>query len=160
VILAAGPRPIRFVMDHRIFRTPIISFVFRTGKAIPIAPAKEDEALLNAAYDAVAKALEAGELVAIFPEGRITDTGDLYPFKGGIKRIIERTPVPVVPLALKGLWGSFFSRRGGPAMSKPHRIVTKVFSKIGLEASAAVAPSAVTPEGLQVEVQRMRGDWK
>jgi len=160
VILAASPRPIRFVMDHNIFRTPIVSFVFRTGKAIPIAPAKDDEKLLEEAYDRVAEALEAGELVAIFPEGRITDNGDLYPFKGGIKRIIERTPVPVVPLALKGLWGSFFSRRGGPAMSKPHRIVTKVFSKIGLEASAAVAPSAVTPEGLQVEVQRMRGDWK
>jgi 1-acyl-sn-glycerol-3-phosphate acyltransferase len=160
VILAASPRPIRFVMDHNIFRTPIVSFVFRTGKAIPIAPAKDDEKLLEEAYDRVADALEAGELVAIFPEGSITDNGDLYPFKGGIKRIIERTPVPVVPLALKGLWGSFFSRRGGPAMSKPHRIVTKVFSKIGLEASAAVAPSAVTPEGLQVEVQRMRGDWK
>jgi 1-acyl-sn-glycerol-3-phosphate acyltransferase len=158
VILAASPRPIRFVMDHRIFRTPIVSFVFRTGKAIPIAPAKEDEKLLEAAYDAVAEALEQGELVAIFPEGRITDTGDLYPFRTGIRRIIERTPVPVIPLALKGLWGSFFSRRDGPAMTKPHRLVP--FKRIGLEASAPWTPAAVTPEGLQVEVQRMRGDWR
>jgi 1-acyl-sn-glycerol-3-phosphate acyltransferase len=160
VILAASPRPIRFVMDHRIFRTPIVSFVFRTGKAIPIAPAKEDEALLNAAYEEVAKALENGELVAIFPEGRITDTGDLYPFRGGIKRIIDRTPVPVIPLALKGLWGSFFSRRDGAAMSKPARIIQRAFSRVELEASAPWAPAAVTPEGLQSEVLRMRGDWK
>ena len=160
VILAASPRPIRFVMDHNIFRTPVISFVFRTGKAIPIAPAKEDERLLNEAYDRVAEALEAGELVAIFPEGRITDTGEMYPFRGGVKRIIDRTPVPVVPLALKGLWGSFFSRRGGRAMSKPYRLIRNLFLKIGLEASPAIAPAVVTPEGLQLEVARMRGDWK
>jgi len=147
-----------FMKKICIFRTPIVSFVFRTGKAIPIAPAKEDEKLLEEAYDRGAEALEAGELVAIFPEGRITDTGDLYPFRGGIRRIIERTPVPVIPLALKGLWGSFFSRRGGPAMTKPHRLVP--FKRIGLEASAAVAADAVTPEGLQLEVARMRGDWK
>src|SRR5205085_2840417 len=98
--------------------------------------------------------------VAIFPEGRITDTGDLYPFRAGIKRIIERTPVPVIPLALKGMWGSFFSRRGGAAMTKPIRIIRNLFAKIGLEASAAIPPAAVTPEGLQLEVERMRGDWK
>ena len=158
VILAASPRPIRFVMDHRIFRTPVLAFIFRTGKAIPIAPAKEDEALLNAAYDAVAKALEAGELVAIFPEGRITDTGDLYPFKGGIKRIVERTPVPVVPLALKGLWGSFFSRRDGPAMTKPFR--RGLLSRIALEAAPAVPAAAASPESLQAQVLAMRGDWR
>ena len=160
VILAASPRPIRFVMDHNIFKTPIVSFVFRTGKAIPIASAKENEKLLEEAYDRIAEALEAGELVAIFPEGRITDTGDLYPFRGGIKRIVERTPAPVVPLALKGLWGSFFSRRDGKAMTKPHLLISNLFKTISLEASAAVAPAAATPEGLQLEVQRMRGDWK
>src|SRR5207237_10810739 len=136
VILDASARPIRLVMDHGIFRTPIISFVFRTGKAILLAPAKEDEALLNAAYEEVAKALERGELVAIFPEGRITDTGELYPFRGGIKRIIDRTPVPVIPLALKGLWGSFCSRRDGAAMSNPWRIIQRAFSRVELEASA------------------------
>jgi len=160
VILAASPRPIRFVMDHNIFKTPIVSFVFRTGKAIPIASAKDDEKLLEEAYDRIAEALEAGELVAIFPEGRITDTGDLYPFRGGIKRIVERTPAPVVPLALKGLWGSFFSRRDGKAMTKPHLLISNLFKRISLEAGGAVAPAAATPEGLQVEVQRMRGDWK
>ncbi len=158
VILAASPRPIRFVMDHRIFSTPVISFVFRTGKAIPIAPAKEDEALLNEAYEKIAAALEAGELVAIFPEGRITDTGELYPFRAGIRRIVDRTPVPVIALALKGLWGSFFSRRYGPAMSKPFR--RGLFSRIALEAAPAIAPASATPESLQATVQAMRGDRK
>ena len=158
VILAASPRPVRFVMDHRIFKVPVLSFVFRTGKAIPIAPAKEDEALLNAAYDEVARALEAGELVAIFPEGRITDTGELYPFRGGIRRIVERTPVPVVPLALKGLWGSFFSRRDGAAMTRPFR--RGIFSRIGLEAAPAVAPAYAMPEALQSTVEALRGDWR
>ncbi|HUJ01521.1 MAG TPA: MFS transporter [Usitatibacter sp.] len=156
VILAASPRPIRFVMDHRIFATPVLSFVFRTGKAIPVASAKENEKLLNEAYDRIAEALEAGELVAIFPEGRITDTGDLYPFKRGIQRIVQRTPVPVIPLALKGLWGSFFSRvHGGKAMRNPLR--NKLFAPIALEAAPCVSPERATPEMLQAVIAGMRG---
>lgn len=156
VITAACPRPIRFVMDHQIFKIPVLSFIFRTGKAIPIASAKVDEALLNSAYDKVAEALEAGELVCIFPEGRITDNGDLYPFKSGIKRIIDRTPAPVIPMALRGLWGSFFSRKGGPAMTKPFR--RGVLSAIGLAVAPRVPAPQVTPEGLQVQVAALRGD--
>jgi 1-acyl-sn-glycerol-3-phosphate acyltransferase len=158
VILAASPRPIRFVMDHHIFKVPVLSFIFRTGKAIPIASAKENEALLNKAYDQIAEALADGELVAIFPEGRITDNGDIYPFKGGIRRIVERTPVPVIPMALRGLWGSFFSRKGGPAMTKPFR--RGILSRIALAVSPPLAPAAVTPDGLQAIVAEMRGDWR
>jgi 1-acyl-sn-glycerol-3-phosphate acyltransferase len=106
VIMAASRRPIRFVMDHRIFRTPLISFVFRHMQAIPIAPAKEDAAMMEAAFEEVARrSLDAGELVAIFPEGRITDTGELYPFRPGVQRIVGRTPVPVIPMALQGSVG-------------------------------------------------------
>ncbi|QJR10482.1 Lysophospholipid transporter LplT [Usitatibacter rugosus] len=158
VLMAASPRPITFVMDHRIFKTPVLSFVFRTSKAIPIAPAKENQALLDEAYERIAKALAEGELVAIFPEGRITDTGDLYPFRGGITRILERSRVPVVPMALQGLWGSFFSRKDGPAMSKPQRAWP--FKKIGLVVAPIIQPEAVTPEGLQEKVLAMRGDWR
>ncbi len=158
VILAASPRPIRFVMDHQIFRLPVLSFIFRTGKAIPIAPAKVDERLLEAAYDQVAEALGRGELVAIFPEGRITDDGDLNPFRSGIERIVERTPVPVIPLALKGLWGSFFSRFGGRAMRNPFQ--RGVLAPIGLEAGGAVPAGDATREALQGRVLAMRGDWK
>ena len=158
VVMAACPRPIRFVMDHHIFKLPLLNFVFREGRAIPIASAKEDPALLEKAYDEVAKALDAGDLVGIFPEGRITDTGELYPFRKGIQRIVERSPVPVVPMALRGLWGSFFSRKDGPAMTRPFR--RGFFSKIGLAVAPAVAPATATPEGLQEIVTALRGDLR
>lgn len=156
IIMAACRRPIRFVMDHNIFRWPILSFVFRTSRAIPIASAKEDPAMMERAFDEVARALKAGELVGLFPEGRITDTGELYPFRPGIARILERTPVPVVPMALRGLWGSFFSRKDGPAMTRPFR--RGVFNRIELVAAAAVAAPAVTPQGLQEAVAGLRGE--
>ena len=158
VIAAACPRPVRFVMDHRIFKLPILSFVFRTSRTIPIASAKEDPEMMERAFAEVAKALREGDLVAIFPEGRITDTGELYPFRPGIKRILDATPVPVVPMALRGLWGSFFSRKGGAAMSKPARFVP--FRRIALAVDAPVASSAATPEALQANVLALRGDWR
>jgi hypothetical protein len=158
VIAAACPRPVRFVMDHQIFKIPVLSFVFRTGRAIPIAPAREDPAALERAYDQIAKALEEGDLVGIFPEGKITSDGNLSPFRSGIRRIVERTPVPVVPLALRGLWGSFFSRHGGPAMTKWNRIARRIYSRIGLVAAPAVPPESVTPEGLQAIVLGLRGE--
>src|SRR6185436_3117547 len=146
VIAATSRRPIRFVMDHTIFEIPILSFVFRTGRAIPIASRKEDPARLERAYDEVAQALADGDLVCIFPEGRITTTGDLNPFRPGIERIVGRTPVPVIPMALRGLWGSFFSRQGGPAMRRPFR---RFWSHIEVVAAPAVSPSAVNAEALQ-----------
>ena len=158
VIAAACPRPIRFVMDHNIFKVPVLSFVFRTGRAIPIASAKQDPALLEKAYDEIAGALRAGELVAIFPEGRITDTGEMYPFRGGVLRIVLRTPVPVVPMALSGLWGSFFSRRDGRAMSRPFR--RGIFSPIALSVGEEQVPQSVTSEGLRDLTLAMRGDWR
>jgi len=158
VISAACRRPIRFVMDHRIFGIPVLSFVFRTGRAIPIAPAKEDPAMMERAFADVAQALKGGDLVGLFPEGRITDTGELYPFRPGIKRILEATPVPVVPVALRGLWGSFFSRKGGSAMSKPWRMLP--FKKIGIAVGERVLPAAASPEALQASVLALRGEWR
>jgi hypothetical protein len=158
IIAAACRRPIRFVMDHNIFRVPVLNFIFRTGRCIPIASARDNPELLEKAYDEIARGLEQGDLVGIFPEGRITDNGELYPFRPGIKRIIERTPVPVVPLALRGLWGNFFSRKYGAAMSAPTRI--RLFHKIGLVADTPVPSQFVTPEGLQERVLALRGDWR
>jgi 1-acyl-sn-glycerol-3-phosphate acyltransferase len=156
IIMGLVRRPVRFVMDHNIFKVPLLSFIFRTSNAIPIAPAKEDPAALERAYDEIARALAAGEIVGIFPEGRLTDTGELLPFRGGIKRIIERTPVPVVPMALRGLWGSFFSRKDGPAMTKPFR--RGVWSRIGLVVAPPWPPDQATPEALQACVLSLRGE--
>ncbi|MNQ97266.1 Bifunctional protein Aas [compost metagenome] len=158
VLMAASPRPVRFVMDHRIFKVPLLSWFFRQAKAIPIAPAHEDPKMLQRAYDAVAAALEDGDLVCIFPEGKITATGEINPFKGGVQQIIRRTPVPVVPMALRGLWGSFFSRKGGVAMSRPFR--RGILSRLELVVGEPVAPEAASAEGLQQMVLALRGDWK
>jgi 1-acyl-sn-glycerol-3-phosphate acyltransferase len=158
VIAAACRRPIRFVMDHRIFRLPVLNFVFRTGGAIPIAPAKEDPEMLEKAYAEIARGLRSGDLIGIFPEGRITDTGEVYPFRSGIRSIVEATPVPVVPMALRGLWGSFFSRKDGAAMTRPSRL--RPFSKIGLAVGAPVAPAQALPESLQEKVLALRGNWR
>jgi 1-acyl-sn-glycerol-3-phosphate acyltransferase len=157
VIAAACPRPVRFVMDHHIFRIPVLSFVFRTGRTIPIAPAKENPAMLEAAYEEIAKGLTEGDLICIFPEGRITDTGELYPFRPGITRILERNPVPVIPLALQGLWGSVFSRMPGRATTQ--LLKRGVLSKIGLIAAAPLPAASVTPELLQQQVLQLRGSW-
>ncbi|MBX3670389.1 MAG: MFS transporter [Rhodocyclaceae bacterium] len=158
IIAAACPRPIRFVMDHQIFKLPVLSFVFRQGRAIPIAPARENPKLLERAYDTVAEALAAGEVVGLFPEGRITDSGEMYPFKPGIARIVERSPVPVVPMALRGLWGSFFSRKDGPAMSKPFR--RGLFNRIELAIAAPVPAAEAVPTRLQQSVAELRGDMR
>jgi 1-acyl-sn-glycerol-3-phosphate acyltransferase len=158
VIMAACRRPIRFVMDHKVFKVPVLRFVFRESRAIPIASAKEDPELLDKAFDEVAAALAAGELVGIFPEGGITGNGEVQPFRPGVSRILDRTPVPVIPLSLRGLWGSYFSRIEGEAMKKPFR--RGFFSKIGLAAAPAVPPEQATPEHLQAVVAGLRGDWK
>ncbi|HEY2515647.1 MAG TPA: 1-acyl-sn-glycerol-3-phosphate acyltransferase [Polyangiaceae bacterium] len=155
LIASASHRPVRFVMDHHIFKIPVLSFVFRTGKAIPIAPQKEDAALMEKAFDEVARALDEGDVVCIFPEGKITKTGDMNPFRPGVERIIARSPVPVIPVALRGLWGSFFSRKGGPAMSKPFR---RVWSKVGVVVGEAVPAAEVTAAGLEERVRGLRGE--
>ena len=156
VIMAACRRPIRFVMDHNIFRWPVLNFVFRTSKAIPIASAREDQAMMDRAFDEVSKALDAGDLVGIFPEGKITADGNINPFRPGITRILQRNPVPVVPMALRGLWGSFFSRKHGPAMTRPFR--RGVFSRIELVMGHAVPAAEALPERLQMDVMALRGE--
>ncbi|NKC12378.1 MAG: glycerol acyltransferase [Gammaproteobacteria bacterium] len=160
VIAAACRRPTRFVMEHNIFALPVINFVFRVGGAIPIAPRRVDPQMIERAFDRVAQYLKAGEIVCIFPEGKITSDGEMNVFRSGIERIVERTPVPVVPLALRGLFGSFFSREGGAAMSRPLRLITRFRSSIELVAAAAVPASEVSADGLQSMVAALRGRWR
>ncbi len=149
-------RPVRFVMYHKIFRIPVLSFIFRTAKAIPIAPAKEDPALMEKAFADIEAALTNGDVICIFPEGGLTLNGDIQPFRSGIERIISTTPVPVIPMALKGLWGSFFSRRDSAL--KRARLPRRVWSKIGMVAGPPVPPEQVSAADLQQRVQALRGD--
>lgn len=150
-------RPIRFVMDHNIFKIPVLSFIFRTARAIPIAPAHEDANTLAEAYDRIDAELADGEVVCIFPEGKLTKDGNMNVFRKGVEKIVERRPVPVVPMALRGMWGSFFSRKGGAAMS---RVPKRFWSRIEVVATTPVPPTQATAEHLQIVVAGLRGDWK
>ena len=153
VIAACVRRPIRFVMDHRIFRVPLLSFIFRTMRTIPIAPAKEDPQMKDRAFEQAAQALEAGGIIGIFPEGKLTETGELSVFRHGVQQMVATTPVPVVPMALSGLWGSFFSRSSN---GKAMRRWRGIHSRIALVAAPAVPPERVTLEGLQATVLALR----
>jgi 1-acyl-sn-glycerol-3-phosphate acyltransferase len=155
VISAGCRRPIRWVMTHQIFKIPVLSFVFRTAKAIPIAPAHEDAAMLERAYEAIARELADGQLIGIFPEGKLTADGEMNEFRSGIVKILERTPVPVIPMALSGLWRSVFSRNRAKL-----RHLTKVFPKVRLKVGEPVTPARVTPEELHAAVLALRGDWR
>ena len=155
LLMAASPRPIRFLMDHQIFRKPVLGWFFRLAKAIPIAPQRDDPVTYARAFERARAALANGELVCIFPEGAITRDGALGEFKGGVMKLLESqpVPVPVVPLALHNLWGSYFSRAGGAAMSQPFR--RGVFNHVGLVAGPALAPHSVTPASLRAGVENL-----
>jgi 1-acyl-sn-glycerol-3-phosphate acyltransferase len=154
VIVAALRRPVRFVMEQRYFRLPIVHFVCRTAGAIPIASRRTAPSVVEQAFDAVADALAAGDIVCIFPEGRLTADGNVAPFRPGIERIIARTPVPVLPVALVGLWGSFFSRKDGAAMRRAFR---RFWSRIEVVCGDPVPPADVTAAMLRDRVRALHG---
>jgi 1-acyl-sn-glycerol-3-phosphate acyltransferase len=158
VIMAISPRPIRFVMDHRIFKIPLLSWIFKSSKAIPIAPMKEDPWTMEKAFVDIARALHEGELVCIFPEGKLTSSGEINEFRGGITKILERTPVPVIPMALRGLWGSMLTRDKGNPFGRSFK--RGPLSKLSLVVGLPVEPALATPEFLQQRVSDLRGEWK
>ena len=145
-------RPVRFVMDHRIFAIPVLSFVFRNMGAIPIAPAKEDPSLKERAFAEAAAVLARGEVLGIFPEGQLTPDGEIGAFRPGLSEILKRHPAPVIPMALQGLWGSTWSRAKA-AKAKRFR----VFARIGLVAGPPIAAHEATPDRLRDEVAALRG---
>ncbi len=109
--------------------------------------AKEDVDLMEKAFDKIAATLEDNEIVCIFPEGKITHDGKMSPFRPDIEKIIARNPVPVIPMAIKGLWGSFFSRKYGAAATKYKVIPKRWFSKVDLLIHPAWAPQKACAAG-------------
>ena len=158
-ILLAGSvrRPMRFVMWYKIFRIPLLSFFFRNMKAIPIAGAREDEQIMHDAFEKVDEELAAGNLVCIFPEGGITYDGEIQRFRPGIEKIIARRPVPVVPVALGRLWGSWFSRRKSGGL---RTIPGRLFARVPITVGEAVPPQEVTAARLELLVRTLRGDQR
>ncbi len=155
LLLASVRRPMRFVMYYKIFQLPLLRFLFQHAKAIPIASAKEDEQLMNEAFEKVDAELEAGNIVCIFPEGGITSDGEIHRFRPGIEKVIARRPVPVIPVGLQNLWGSWFSRsQGGSIRMVPGRLFARVPVMIG----EPVMPGDVTAANLEILVRTLRGD--
>lgn len=142
ILSAAIKRPMRFVMYYKIFNIPVLNFIFRQTRAIPIAGYKEDERVFNAAFDEIEKALKNDEAVFIFPEGKLTTDGDVDEFKGGVEKIIKRTPAPVYTVALQGVWGSFFSKIGKVPFKR-------VYSKVTVVGGELVQPEDATKENLE-----------
>jgi 1-acyl-sn-glycerol-3-phosphate acyltransferase len=157
LILAGSiPRPVRFVMYYRIFNIPVMRWIFRTARAIPIAGAKEDAALMQRAFDEIDAALAAGELVGIFPEGALTKDGGIAPFKSGVEKILARRAVPVVPMALRGMWASMWSRRD--TRLGRMRVPRRFRAGVEVVAEAPVDGAVATADSLEAQVRRMRGD--
>jgi 1-acyl-sn-glycerol-3-phosphate acyltransferase len=149
IIAACIRRPVRFVMYYKIFHLPVLHFIFKTAKTIPIAGKYEDEALLNKAFDDIDRALDVGDIVCIFPEGKLTVNGEMRIFREGVEKIIQRRAVPVIPMALQGLWGSAFSRQKSNIF---YRLFKGFKSSIGLAVGDMVEPQQVTARMLQDKV--------
>jgi 1-acyl-sn-glycerol-3-phosphate acyltransferase len=147
-------RPVRFVMYYKIFQIPLIKFLFRTARAIPIASAREDADLLDAAFDQIDAELEAGNLVCLFPEGGITHDGEMQTFRPGVEKIIARRAVPVIPIGLGGLWGSWFSRQKGGGLRK---IPGRLFARVDVRIGQAVSPGDASAANLELLVRTLRG---
>ncbi len=161
ILSAAIPRPVRFVMYYRIFNIPVMRWIFRQAKAIPIAGAKEDPALMRKAFDEIERALDDGQLVGIFPEGKLTRDGEISVFKSGIERILRERPVPVIPMALCGMWASMWSRRSDGAsggLMDRMRVPRRFRAAIDVVADAPVDGHVATADTLEARVRALRGD--
>ena len=145
-ILAASPRPIRFVIFAPIYYSPWLNWLFKMAKAIPIDGEKNNPKAFKKAFDRIAETLENGEMVGIFPEGKLTGDGQTDQFRKGIERIIKRTPVPVIPLHLGGLWGSMFSRK------RSFRLPRLKWSLVTVRAGEPVAAEKVNADDLRARV--------
>ncbi|MDA8792567.1 MFS transporter [Bacteriovoracaceae bacterium] len=152
-------RPVRFVMYYTFLKLPFIGFFFRGAKVIPIAGKNEDFTLMEEAFVKIKEALDNGELVCIFPEGNITKDGKIDGFRPGVEKIIQNSPVPVIPMKLEGLWGSFFSRKyGGKALSNPKVILKTLWSKITLVIADPVAAENVSAKHLENITRELKSD--
>ena len=154
LLAGACRRPIRFVMDEGIFKNPALGWLFRLAKTIPICAKAKNEETFENAFKQIKAELDDGNVVCIFPEGKLTRSGDINPFKKGVERILEETPVPVVPMAIQGLWGSFFSHQG----SGIFKFGKRFWSKVKIVASEPVAAESANAEMLQNKVQQLRGE--
>lgn len=111
-LMAASPRPIRFVVAENFFDKWFVGWVLRWQRAIPLSRRVGPKSLA-ASFANVTEALKAGEVVCVFPEGYPTRTGALLPFRRGLEQLAQTVSMPIVPVYLDQVWGSIFSYKGG-----------------------------------------------
>ena len=150
ILMGTSTRPVRFVMDKSISELPVLKYVFRHAGVIPICSPRKCAETYKRAFEQIEQALNNEEVVCIFPEGRLTSNGELGEFRPGVEKILKRTPVPVIPMALKGLWGSFFSHKNGHALTKRP---TRFWSRIEVNIGELLQPTTLDRHLLQKEVQ-------
>ncbi|EKO3851709.1 TPA: MFS transporter [Vibrio harveyi] len=150
ILMGTSTRPVRFVMDKSISELPVLKYVFRHAGVIPICSPRKCAETYKKAFEQIEQALSNDEVVCIFPEGRLTSNGELGEFRPGVEKILKRTPVPVIPMALKGLWGSFFSHKNGHALTKRP---TRFWSRIEVNIGELLQPATLDRHLLQKEVQ-------
>ncbi|HEX5037434.1 MAG TPA: MFS transporter [bacterium] len=119
-------RFIKFLMFKKIYDFPILRQICRIMEVIPIAPYEGRESVARSLQTARDK-LSQGEVVCIFPEGRITRDGAMNEFRTGVETIMKGMTCPIVPVYLHNVWGSVFSFEGGKVFWKfPRRLPYKV----------------------------------
>ncbi len=138
LLAGAVRRPLRFVMHRSFYDWPVIRFVCQVGGAVPIATKEEDATVYDEAFEKIKEGLASNEIFCIFPEGRLTPTGEMMPFQRGIERILRESPVQVVPVALSGLWGSYFSKAPN-ARKLPKRVRVSAGEPISADEANASA---------------------
>ncbi len=158
-LLLAGAvrRPIRFIMIKSIYDLPVLNFVFRVARTIPITSRRDDPEAYQRAFEEIDRGLAAGDLLCIFPEGSLSPDGEIQDFKRGIEKIVSSRPVPVVPMALRGLWGSYFSAWGDGFFRHPFR---RVWTKVDVVADKPWPPEMLDVQRLHDHVETMRGDCR
>jgi len=155
VIGGASRRPLRFLMDKPIYDSSWLNWLFRLVGAIPVESERHDPGNVRRALQEVSRALRDGEVVMLFPEGRLTSNGEIHAFRRGLELILARDPVPVVPAGLSGLWGSWTSHADGPALSgRPRRFRARVALHFG----EPLAPGRATRAVLERRVRELKAE--
>jgi 1-acyl-sn-glycerol-3-phosphate acyltransferase len=131
----------------------LLRIIFKTGRAIPVAGRSENPEVLESAHQRMHGVLAAGDVLGIFPEGRITEDGEIQPFRTGIEKVVSAQPVPVVPIALCNLWGSLFSRRDPLHKRRPYKLWARIEMRIG----EPIPPGEFSAARLETEIRRLRG---
>lgn len=155
LLSAVCPRLIRFVMEEEYANLPVLRRFLKRAGVIPICGSNRSS--IRRAFSEVEQALADGHIVCIFPEGRLTTDGEMNEFMRGMDIILKRSPVPVIPVALKGLWGSYFSRYKGKACKG---LPSRFWSRLEIEAGEPVSPKLATTTLMHEKVSALRGDWR